>query len=272
MPIFGFRVCQRRHNSLADIDLSSVRLVVTGAEPLHTQTIKNFVATFAEYGFSTSSLCPGYGLAEATLLVSANHGVDDSDLESTAPTLSSGSPIDQVSVIVKLDTADSATGEIFVSSPSLALGYYHRGEINAEDFSFCFPDSPGKRFFRTGDIGQLVNEELLVAGRINDQLSVNGVQVTLGNIEQSVMDTNPMVELCCVLVDEPENYAVTAIVEVCRGHNLPSTGMDELRQMMKGRFGVHADLWPVSRGWIPKTSSGKIRRQACRTKWASCNG
>jgi acyl-CoA synthetase (AMP-forming)/AMP-acid ligase II len=271
MPVFGFRVCQRRHNPLADINLSSVRLAVTGAEPLHTLAIKKFVETFAEFGFSASSLRPCYGLAEATLMVSANHGVEEDDLNSAAPTLSSGSPVDQVSIVVKSDTADSATGEIFVSSPSLALGYYLRGEINAEDFSFTFQESPGKRFFRTGDIGSLIDDELLVAGRINDQLSVNGVQVALGNIEQSVLDASPIVDQCCVLVEAPENYAVTAIVEVRRGHDLPLTGMDELKQMMKGRFGIQADLRAVSRGWIPKTSSGKIRRQACRTKWASCN-
>jgi acyl-coenzyme A synthetase/AMP-(fatty) acid ligase len=113
---------------------------------------------------------------------------------------------------------------------------------------------------------------LHVAGRINDQLSVNGMQVALGNIEQSVLDASPIIDQCCVLVEAPENYAVTAIVEVRRGHDLPLASMDELKRMMKGRFGIQADLWTVSRGWIPKTSSGKIRRQACRAKWASSNG
>ena len=181
-PNFAYDHCARRvkpedHGAL---DLSGWRVAVNGAEPVRPDTIDRFCATFAGAGFKRNTFAPGFGLAEATLKVTAAQSGEGPTVNTFdgRTLVGCGAPIlDTVVSIVDPSTrepvADGETAEIWVGGPSVAAGYWQRPEESAETFGARTAAGAGP-FLRTGDLGFVSGGQLYVAGRIKDLLIIRG--------------------------------------------------------------------------------------------------
>jgi len=237
-PDFSFRLCIERISDAQrkQLDLSSWRLAFSGAEPVRRDTLDEFIESFGEAGFSSASVYPCYGLAEATLLVTG--GVPRAGM--TANTFSTpllaqgiarlnraGSELvgsghvvaDHVVAIVdtqsyaKLD--DGHTGEIWVSGPSVAQGYWKKPDETAA----AFVERNGQRWLRTGDYGVIVDGQVYIVGRIKDLIIVRGHNLYPQDIERAIEDEIDVIRkgrITAFSVTTPRGEGIGIAVELSR--------------------------------------------------------
>jgi nonribosomal peptide synthetase protein BlmVI len=278
----------------AGLDLSSWRVAFNAAEPVRAATLERFATEYGRYGFSATAHFPCYGLAEATLLVTGP-GRDtpvrvryaDADrlragLVVPAPT---GSPLvgcgpaglaTEISIVdpeTGRPCPDGTVGEILVAGPGVARGYWGAEPDAVSESERTFgarvPDRPG-RFLRTGDLGALIEEELYVTGRRTDLIVVRGANHHPHDIEYTAERAHEAVRPSCVAafgvpVDGGEQ------VVVCCELRAYSAGapVDDLAAAVRAEVlrwhGIEPyTLVVLRRGGVPKTTSGKVRRSACR--------
>mgnify|MGYP003344684755 CR=1 FL=1 len=160
-------------------------------------------------------------------------------------------------------------GEIWVSSPSVALGYWRRSEATNEAFKAQVASRPDEQFLRTGDLGFISDGQVVITGRLKDLIILNGRNIYPQDLEVVVEASHPMVRhggcvAFSVEVDEVERLFI--VLEVDRQQDLRAEEVaTAIRVALAERFEV--PVWGVvlvRHGTIPKTSSGKMQRQACR--------
>jgi fatty-acyl-CoA synthase len=281
-PNFAYGLMARRATAeaLAGLDLSAWRVAGCGAEPVRAGTLRRFAAAYAPAGFRASQLVPCYGLAEATLAVcSARPGdgmttlaVDEERLsvgKQAAPVapgapgsvelVSSGTPLPGIQVRI-VDPAgvplrDDAEGEITVSGRHLAAGYYRNPAATAQTWR--------EGWLYTGDTGFLHGGELYVTGRIKDLIIVNGRNYQPHDIEQAVEQVEGVRPggAAAFGVSRDDSEAVHVLIEA--GSYPPAADLvTRVAEAIRQRFSVPVDgVTVVRKGTIPKTSSGKVRRQ-----------
>lgn len=297
-PNFSYDMCVQRIRAedCEGLDLSSWEVAFNGAEPIRADTMMAFSEKFGPHGFRSSTFFPVYGLAESTLMVTSpsksaaprterfeaealleNRAIPSS--ESGDPLLvGCGSPDDRHRVeIVNPDTralaAQGEIGEIWVSGPSVADGYWSGGDADADrlfDATLAGAKYPG-RFLRTGDLGVMHEGELFVMGRLSDLIILKGRNHHPHDIESLAESLEPLLI--------PHS---SAAFELQSGNGEPwvalvaeskSTDADALqRAIAVVRIKVAEQLeLPLAlaavceRGAIPKTTSGKIQRRLCRS-------
>lgn len=299
-PNFAFDLCVDRvsEEQKQGLDLSSLRLLYNGAEPLRAATFHRFAAAFAPCGFNPAAFYPCYGLAEATLFATgsrAGHGpeklvVDTASLdrgivvpaEAGSPgskeLLSSGYPFDgQRLIIVDPDQAiplpDGTVGEIWTAGAHVAAGYHGRPDDSAGIFAAHTANGDGP-FLRTGDLGFLWNGALYVVGRRKTMLIVNGRNLFPHDLEAAARAaaTGTIREAAAFSIDGDKREDVVMLVEIEPTHrrvlNDPDAARDlagEIRQAVTTACEApvdHVRLCPP--GTIEKTTSGKIRHHRCR--------
>jgi acyl-CoA synthetase (AMP-forming)/AMP-acid ligase II len=296
-PNFAYDLCVRKikpDDRLA-LDLANWIVAVNGAETVRAETMSRFVETFGPVGFHEEALCPGYGLAEATLKVTASHrgqrpvrlSVDGAALNrgrvvvAEADALGArtlvgcgASAIDTEVAIVDPDTrrrldADGV-GEVWVAGSGVAAGYWNRPSETAETFgAFLMGDDHGP-FLRTGDLGFLRDGELYIVGRLKDVIIIRGQNYYPQDVEQTVEAIGPGFRShgCAAFsvdLDGEERLIVAQELErVARDADLAEiTG--RIKQTVAEAFEVHVyDVVILREGALPRTSSGKIQRQVCR--------
>lgn len=301
-PDFAYDLCARKisESERERLDLSSWQVAFTGAERVRAATLERFAAAFAPSGFRSESFFPCYGLAEATLMVSGGprgrrptvvhvspsalteHRVEEIPQdESTSRALvgcGASLPSQQV-VIVDPDTRKaceaSQVGEVWVSGPSVAQGYYEQPARTAETFGGYLADSGEGPFLRTGDLGFVREGQLFVTGRMKDLLIIRGRNYYPDDIEQSVLGSHPALRLgCCVAVavddGESERLVIVQEVEPRLREFDSAAALQAIHRAVTAQHEVEIDtIVLVKAGEIPKTSSGKPRRSACRDKHVS---
>ena len=286
-----------------ELDLSSWRTAYNGAEPIRAETLEAFHARFKDVGFRWRSFYPVYGLAESTLLVSTGGRnyepvILDASTDSlargqlkiarapttgTRPLVSSG-PVSFGTrvLIVDPDTrqrcADGRVGEIWVASPSVARGYWRRASETRETFNARLAGGEGP-FLRTGDLGALHDGELFVAGRLKDVLIVRGFKHYPQDIEHTAERQHAAIRPGCSAafsIDAEDGEVVVLAIEVDRRHapqlDDPAERdaclaaiIDRVRAAVVDHHGILLSAVSVlAHGAMPKTSSGKVRRRACR--------
>jgi len=298
-PNFAFDLCLRRitPEERQTLDLSTWSLAFNGAEPIRSETLAEFTRTFAPCGFHPEAFYPCYGLAEATLMVTGgfktslpvvrtfdakslenNQAVDALPDEEGARTLvgCGAALLDQEIVIVDPDAMvrvpDKQIGEIWVAGPSVAQGYWRRAEESANTFRAYLKDSGRGPYLRTGDLGFVHNGELFVTGRLKDLIIIHGRNHYPQDIEQTVERAHPLLRAgaCGVFTVEVSGRERLGVVaEVERGRNRTSEELEEvfaaIRRTVSAEHEVPVDaIVLIKAGSIPKTSSGKIQRHACR--------
>jgi acyl-CoA synthetase (AMP-forming)/AMP-acid ligase II len=296
-PNFAYDLCTRKVKP-ADrdqLDLSRWHVAVNGAEPIRAETLKQFAACFASCGFREDVLCPGYGLAEATLKVTSSRRgepvryvpVDGDALdlgrveirpaeESQARVLvgCGRSEIDTEVVIADPATSrplgDGLVGEVWVGGSTVAAGYWPRTGETSASFDARLADTGRGPYLRTGDLGFVLDGELFINGRLKDMLIIRGQNHYPQDIELTV-------EAChvafrqngcaafAVSVDGEERLVIAQELErEARAVDLEElTGLARQAVAEAHEIGVY-DMVFLRQGGIPRTSSGKIQRYACR--------
>ncbi|MCA9231127.1 MAG: AMP-binding protein, partial [Planctomycetales bacterium] len=294
-PNFAYDLCVEKITAeqKTTLDLSRWSLAFNGAEPVRADTIDRFSKAFAECGFRREAFYPCYGLAEATLIVTGgykqspptirsyeiegleNHKVIESEpgAEGSRELVGSGGNLlDQHIVIADPETfepfGDDRVGEIWVSGPSVARGYWQRDELNKEVFQARLSDGRGP-FLRTGDLGFLHDGELFVTGRLKDLIILRGVNHYPQDIEQTVQSAHRHVKDAAgaaIVVGAEGNEQLVIVQETVRLRGLNYREIvDAIRKQVatEHELAVSAIVLIKARS-IPKTSSGKIQRHACR--------
>jgi acyl-CoA synthetase (AMP-forming)/AMP-acid ligase II len=282
-PNFTFDVCVRRipESELEGLDLSAWKVAGNGAEPIREHTLAEFVRKFAVCGFQEGSMWPGYGLAEATLLVTAcQRGpgstlwVDPDQLTQGRlvpteialgrPLVSCGWPLPGAQVMI-CDAAtgdqleEGVVGEIRISGPLVCDGYWRNPELTAETFT----DSG----LRTGDLGALWEGQLYVTGRLKDLLIVRGLNHYPQDIEHTMDAADPNLRRGCgvaVALPTDSGELLALIQEVRSGSEAdPKDIVQKIRRHVIEEHGVAPDVIVlVPPRSIPQTTSGKVRRGA----------
>jgi acyl-CoA synthetase (AMP-forming)/AMP-acid ligase II len=300
-PNFAFDLCMRRVTDadLDGLDLSSVELTFTGAEPVRLDTIKRFVKRFEPYGFRAESFFPCYGLAEATLYVTGGKVLDGwrsvsvardaLELEGTArpaapdeparKLVSCGSPGPDTTMLIvdpaRHEPLDAGgVGEIWITSPSVADGYWRRPDDSADTFGAMTTTGEGP-FLRTGDLGFVLDDELFVAGRMKDLIVLNGRNYHPIDIEQvcEAAVTGIRRNGGAAFAVEDDEGSVERLVVVYETD--PGTSEEQHRIAIEGiRRTVSMELSVpphtivlVAPRTTPKTSSGKVQRWLCRRQY-----
>ncbi len=316
-PNFAYDLCVRKiqPEHLTTLDLSSWNVAFNGAEPINWETLERFAATFEPCGFPRKAFYPCYGMAEATLFISGGlktapvvtktvqgealeqHRVvpASADEKSARIVVGCGQTLpDQRIVIVHPETltecAPSEVGEIWVSGPSIAQGYWNQPEETERAFGAYLADTGEEPFLRTGDLGFLENGELFITGRLKDVIVINGRNYYPQDIEWTVEQTHPQIKPSCAAgfsIDVAGEEQLVVVAEVERGYqkrrrqatdspngySQPSSpDTQELIQSIRREVSKHHDLKVYTAlllkpGSIPKTSSGKIQRHACRASF-----
>jgi thioester reductase-like protein/FkbH-like protein len=298
-PNFAYDLCVDRLEPevLERIDLSCWKVAFNGAEPIRAATLERFAKTFAPAGFDRRALFPCYGLAEATLAVTAA-AIEDppTQLEVDRAMLEAGryeqpQPGDEVTTLVSsgrplpgceiaiIDpelltvVGDARVGEICVRGPSVAAGYWGRPVLSRATFELELVGDPGGPWLRTGDLGFIDQGELYVCGRRKDLLIVRGRNLHPHDLERAISDAHSRVRTGCVVAlatEHEDNEEIVVVAEVRE-----STGAERLeeigattREVLSDGFGVRPlEVVLVQPRSLPKTSSGKLRRSATRDMW-----
>ncbi|MDR3109286.1 MAG: aminotransferase class I/II-fold pyridoxal phosphate-dependent enzyme [Planctomycetaceae bacterium] len=292
-PNFAYDLCVRqiKDEQLSELDLSSWKVAFNGAEPVSAETMKAFAKKFEPCGFRYESFYPCFGLAEGTLIVtggmvdeppitccidadqlSQGNAVDTTEDSPHARTLvSSGrNAIDQTVRIVDPDTcascAERSVGEVWVKGPSVAQGYWDNAEATEYTFHATISDTGETPFMRTGDLGFLLNGELYITGRIKDMMIIRGVNIYPQDVEATVQKVDGVLRSLCgaaILIDD--KLVIVQEVERRFKEEMAEALFTAIKKAVALEHEITVEaIVLVRHGAIPKTSSGKIQRHACR--------
>jgi 8-amino-7-oxononanoate synthase len=292
-PNFALDLCVRgtTPEQRAELDLSSMRMLLVGGEPVQARTLERFTNAFAVAAFDSSALTPAYGLAEATLMVSATEidrrptfcvldrrALANGEARKAAGenhgtrTLVGCGPTDAESDVRIVDPRTSASlpsrrvGEIWARGPSVARGYWNRPDLTEKTFSARLADDDHGPFLRTGDLGFLLDGELYVIGRIKDVIIVHGCNHYAQDIEQTAERADPALvpgggaafgvevdgEERLVVVHELEYGGRQGDVEQVAAHIRKAVALEHEIPVYR--------LALIRTGLLPRTTNGKVRR------------
>ena len=296
-PNFAFDLCVARikPEEVARFDLSSWEVAFCGAEPIRAATLEAFRAKLAPARFSPRSLHPCYGLAEATLMVTAcafaaPPVTERLDAESLANNLARPATDRPARTLVGCGTAiehtqirvvnprtfiprpDGEIGEIWVAGPGVAPGYWGRREESEETFAARLATGEGP-FLRTGDLGYLHEGELFVTGRLKDVIIVKGRNLYPQDIEQCVGASHPGLRADSAVafsIDQGDEEWLVIIQEV--EAKLVACEVDQLVPRIANAVFASCEIVPhdivlVAKGGVAKTSSGKLQRQLTKQRY-----
>ena len=292
-PDFAYDLCARKVTAeqKAGLDLSRWEVAFNGAEPVRAETLDRFAEAFAPCGFRREAFLPCYGLAEATLLVSGRRrsrptvlfvnadalATGRISIEESGPkrVVGSGGPPSGQEVTIADPVTGAAclpdrVGEIRVRGRGVAHGYWNRADATESTFTL---HGGGARSLRTGDLGFLRDGELFVTGRLKDVIIVGGRNVYPQDLEWTAEASHPAVRAggaAGFSVERGGRERVVIVVEVERAGK--SLAADAVIAAVRGAVAEEHDLdvqavrllKPLS---LPRTSSGKVQRRACREKF-----
>ncbi|MEH1781246.1 MAG: fatty acyl-AMP ligase [Nostoc sp.] len=296
-PDFAYDLCVRKitPEQRSNLDLSSWEVAFNGAEPVRAETLELFANYFAPCGFRREAFYPCYGMAEATLFVSGglktaspvlyqvegaaleeNRVVATESEEGTKTIVGCGRTwLDEKIVIVDRQSLTQCppgkVGEIWVSGSSVAGGYWNRPGQTEETFQGYLADRREGPFLCTGDLGFVQDGELFVTGRLKDVIIIRGQNHYPQDIELTVQKSHPGLRSHCgaaFTIEQKGQQRLVVIQEVERTY-LRRLDIQEvvgnITEAVVDHHGlqVYATVL-IKPGTIPKTSSGKIQRYACR--------
>lgn len=288
-PNFAFGYCTRTvaDDDLDGVDLSSLEVLLNGAEPVDPATITGFEARFAAWGLRPGTVRPVYGLAESALAVTfAEPGppyvdtVDADRLERdglaqparagagrTRSFVSVGAPLptQEIRIVDATDGVrpDRAIGHIVVRGPSVTKGYFRQPDATANALR--------GGWLHTGDLGYVAEGRLFVTGRSKDLIIRLGRNYHAQDFERVIAEV-PGVVAGGVAVFGIESAEVTRIVVIAETRLREPSAVAELVAAIRAQCQMHFEIGPddvrlMPPGGIPRTTSGKVRRQECRQQY-----
>jgi natural product biosynthesis luciferase-like monooxygenase protein len=295
-PNFAFELCVDRiaDRDVHALDLSKWRIAFNGAEPINANSLDRFAEKFVLAGFRPESFFPCYGMAETTLMISGSGGRPIKAVQADTQALKRGRVefsensrarrivscgtlgIDYRVAIVNPETLKElpplVIGEIWVRGSSVACGYWNAPAETAHAFEARLVEGEGP-FLRTGDLGFIHEGELYITGRRKDVIIIQGANYFPQDIEIAVKGAHRRIrEVIAFGSDEPERLIVVG--ELAK-QNVARQGEYEkiltfVRCAIGERMGLGlSELVLINPRMLPRTSSGKVRRAACKLAWQS---
>jgi 1-acyl-sn-glycerol-3-phosphate acyltransferase len=308
-PNFAYELCVRKvtEKAMEGVDLSSMKAALNGAEPINPETLERFYQRFAKNGFRREAMMPVYGLAEAALAVTMTpvmRGplVDHVEREMFAtqgravPTetmgdetisfVSSGIPVDQHEVLIVdgdgEEVEDRTEGFLWFRGPSATSGYYK----NAEASTRLFPrgesqDAAEYAWVNSGDRAYRADGQIYVTGRVKDIIIKGGRNLYPHEVEELAARAEGIRKGCVVafgLKDTVNGTEKLVIVAESRASDSASRAAiaAAINEQVSQGLGLPPDrVELIPPGSIPKTSSGKLRRDETKqlylagTLWAA---
>jgi len=294
-PNFAYDLCVRRiptdrQNAL---DLSSWRCALNAAEPIRAATMSAFAEAYRDCGFREEAFQPAYGLAEATLMISvadldrlpATLSVDAAALDTgrivpadgpRSRRIAGSGKVRRPQRVTIVDPAsrqvceEGVVGEIWVSGPCVAHGYWRRPDASAQTFGTRLADGQGP-FLRTGDLGIVIDDELYITGRIKEVMIVRGRNIYPQDIEASVQRAHDALKPAggaVFSIDREDGEAIVVVQEIERSWLATANREDLIARIRDAVFQEHeltvAEVVLTKPETVPKTSAGKIQRVLCR--------
>ena len=307
-PNFAYDLCVRKMSPAerAGLDLSRVEHFINAAEPINADTLARFRSAFEPYGYRPGSMAPAYGLAETVVFISFCRSALRPRVLSLDPqALTAGRAVDaapdiseprrivgcgQTRLGAKLLIVDPEShlplnerrvGEIWVQGEHVAQGYWNQPEATAESFGATVNGHEGN-WLRTGDLGFVEQGEVFVTGRLKDLIIVRGRNLYPHDLERSLDQLRlPELRKGCGVAFSPlgpssgseSGEAVVIFQEVLPEASPTGFDPEDLSRRIAAAIAAEHQL-PVQAvallkaGTLPKTSSGKLMRQACRQAYA----
>ena len=298
-PNFAYDLCVRKTTpeQRAAFDLTCWRIAGNGGEVVRADTLSRFSEAFAVSGFQRRAFYPTFGLAEAVLFASIGKSPESEarvravdahslnrgsvrDAEAGRPSIdlvSCGTPgTGHRAIAVDPQTfcacAEDRVGELWVGGPSVPQGYWNRPQASDDVFHAYMVGGDGSRWLRTGDLGFIDRGEVYVTGRIKDLVIVRGVNYYPQDIETTAQSVSSVLRPGCgaafsvdeeyeehlVLLQELDSKALAGASQIAAGIR---TAVATAHGIAPGRI-----VFVAIRS-LPKTSSGKLQRSACRAEW-----
>jgi acyl-CoA synthetase (AMP-forming)/AMP-acid ligase II len=300
-PNFGYDLCVARYRPelMEGIDLSGLKVMCCGAEPIRAETLRRFADTFAPHGFNSGAIFPCYGMAETTVEATgrtrgsgyvtrmlSRSGLQTNRIEEPRDEADAQelvgcgyAVLDERVAIVHPDTRVSLgrnqIGEIWVSGENVASAYWRNDEATAAGLRARLPGEDGV-WLRTGDLGFLdATGELYVTGRIKEMIIIRGMNHYPQDIERSVQAAHSALRqnggAAFAVTDERGEEQLVVVQEVERTERNkidPKEITGIIREAVTNDHEIYARYIVLIRpGTLPKTTSGKIQRSAARTLW-----
>ena len=300
-PNFGYDHCVDRisKDQIAGLDLSSWRIAFNASEPIRPQTVARFTETFAPARFAPAAMFPCYGLAEATLMVTCVRAAGRLSLarmtarqkpaEQSASADRDAQEVvgcghafaeEQLAIVdpqARMLLSPGEVGEIWVRGPNVASGYWNNPAVTEATFHATLSiGSVDGGWLRTGDLG-FVDErgELFICGRIKDVIIIRGVNFYPQDIEATVQQASPALRRNCTAVfadaDARGRDAIVIVQEVERTsrNNADLAAIEaRIREVVIEQHELPIrDVLLIGPGGVPKTTSGKIKRNSARALW-----
>ncbi|VVE25297.1 non-ribosomal peptide synthetase [Pandoraea anhela] len=302
-PDFAYRLCAQRIDAatIGALDLSGWRLAFSGSEPVRHDTLVDFCDAFAPAGFDPKAVYPCYGLAEATLFVTGGQRgdgmtaarFDRAALAQQRAEASRAAASDDGAMLVGCGTTPldhdvrlmtwnespdvapapvpaGGVGEIWVSGPSVAQGYWRNDEASAR----TFVQVDDRRWLRTGDLGFVHDDQLYITGRCKDVIIVRGHNLYPQDLEKAVeadveLVRKGRVTAFAVDIDGEPGIGIAAEVGRSVQKMVPPQTLAEVIAVAVADVCQQAASVVVllNPGALPKTSSGKLQRSACARGW-----
>ena len=290
-PNFAWVLATRALKRMQGLDLSPMRVALSGAEPVDPSAVEAFVAEAARFGFRAGAVFPAFGMAEVAIAGAfpppmrglVCDAVDRVVLERDRV----AQPVDDVTGgddrVRKLallgpavpglefrvvnpetdeDLPDRKVGELLIRGTSVTPGYYKHPEATAASFR--------NGWLATGDLAYMLNGELVLCGRIKDVIIVGGRNIFPEDIERAVGDLDG-VRAGNVIAFGIDGYkGKETVIVVAEVKPTETSGdLDAIRHRIHTRSLDVSGLPPrdvilVRPGTLPKTSSGKLQRAKCR--------
>ena len=300
-PNFAYALCANKitPEQKADLDLSSWDVAFNGAEPVRAETLEEFATAFESCGFRKAAFYPCYGMAETTLFVTGGIKQEYPRIQTVK-----SEALERHQVIAATDIDDNVrrivgcgkawheqkviianpetlticpageVGEIWIAGGSVAKGYWNRPEITEKTFNAYLADTGAGPFLRTGDLGFIDGDELFVTGRIKDIIIIKGQNHYPQDIEFTVEKSHPALKsganaTFTVEINGSERLVVVQEVERSYIRKLDTEAVVEsICQATVAEHGLRPFATVlIKTGSLPKTSSGKVQRYACRDKF-----
>ena len=300
-PNFAYAWCTQKisEEECEGLDLSRWDLAFNGAEPVRADVMDAFSKKFAPYGFRPHVHYPCYGMAETTLIVTGGKqdeppvirsfnkhdlvehrvaSVPEDDPNARA-LVGCGQVLEEEEVLIvhpetRRPLSDDQIGEIWINSPSCGRGYWERPVETRETFEARLNPDNGKIYLRSGDLGFMDRGELFVTGRLKDMIIVRGVNRYPQDIEATVEQCHPATRSGGAAAFAVTRWDREHLVIVCEVERGPKSSndrggvFDAIRAAVADEHELPPDAIVLVRGHsMPKTSSGKVQRHACKREF-----
>jgi natural product biosynthesis luciferase-like monooxygenase protein/FkbM family methyltransferase len=299
-PNFAYELCVRQIGppERESLELESWDVAFNGSEPVRYETLERFAEAFAPCGLRREAFLPCYGLAEATLFVAGGSKsappvvstvhrpsleenrvvtAEEGDREASKLVGCGRGEEGQKILIVDPETQSpcppQSVGEVWVSGPNVARGYWNRPEESESTFHARVAGTGEGPYLRTGDLGFVRDEELFLTGRIKDLIIIRGRNYYPQDIELTVERSHAGLRPGCgaaftVEAAGEERLVVAQEVERRYRELDAAAVVGAIRQAVAEEYELQVyAVVLLKHGSIPKTSSGKIQRRACRDRF-----